>query len=445
MKKLLCLLLCLCLMLPLAACGNDTPDATTTAPTTGVSLKDGPLHIGVLYPGKITEEATGTYAIHQELQKAMRRRGLDEELGITVKELVPELTNDVLKAVDELVEAGAVLIFGTALGYNEGMSEAADKYPNVIFCQMGGLNGNDANFVTYFAPLYYAYYMTGAAAAVKAIELESEDIGFISTSGKDHPEAAAIINAFTRGVQVYLPGATVHLKVLEPGATEAMEMNTVDDLFQLYDCQVFGSYTHTAGTLKQADSLQLFAAGTWFEAGDPIPNNKHDAHLVSPQVRWFPFFMAALRAAEQCTLADEFATALGTGNYYGEFGCDNFMKPDKSADVWLTEFGGGSASLTAVAMSALRPDNLYDWDVLPPTEQYPTGTVVTFPSEVFKGPFAGVQYAVNIIDEHSYSISASPALMADTEGVVRLPAGEPPMEETEIREMDYYIMGIELA
>ena len=36
-------------------------------------------------------------------------------------------------------------------------------------------------------------------------------------------------------------------------------------------------------------------------------------------------------------------------------------------------------------------------------------------------------------------------LMADTEGVVRLPAGEAPMDETEIREMDYYVMGIELS
>ena len=443
MKKLLCLLLCLCLMLPLAACTADTPDATTTAPTTASRLKDGSLHIGVLYPGKVTEENTATYALHQELKKAMRRRGLDEELGITVKELVPELTNDVLTAVDELVEAGAVLIFGTALGYNEGMSEAADKYPNVIFCQLGGLNGNDANFVTYFAPLYYAYYMTGAAAAVKALDLETQEIGFISTSGKDHPEAAAIINAFTRGVQVYLPSATVHLKVLEPGATETMEMNAVDDLFQLYECRVFGSFTHTAGTLRRASSLGLYATGPWFT--DNGLESYQSALLVAPQVRWFSFFVDAIKAAEQCNVADEFSTALGTSGYYGEFGCDNFMKPDKSADVWLAEFGAGCSALTAIAMSALRPDNLHDWDVLPPTEQYPTGTVVTFPSEIFKGPFAGVQYAVNIIDEHAYSISASPMLMADTKGVVRLPAGEPPMEETEIREMDYYIMGITLA
>ena len=443
MKKLLCLLLCLCLMLPLAACAADTPAVTTTAPTTGASLKDRPLQLGVLYPGKIAEENTATYALHQELKKAMRRRGLDEELGICVQELVPERSEDVLAAVDRLVEAGAVLIFGTALGYSEGMNRAADKYPDVIFCQLGGTVGNESNLATYFAPLYYAYFMAGAAVAMKALELETQEIGFISTSGKDHPEAAAIINAFTRGVQVYLPSATVRLRVLEPGATEAMEMNAVDDLFQLYECRVFGTYTHTAGALRQASSLGLYATGPWFT--DNGLESYQSALLVAPQVRWFSFFVDAIKAAEQCNVADEFSTALGTSGYYGEFGCDNFMKPDKSADVWLAEFGGGCSALTAIAMSALRPDNLYDWDVLPPTEQYPTGTVVTFPSEIFKGPFAGVLYAVNIIDEHTYSISASPALMADTEGNVRIEAGGAALEPNEIREMDYYIMGIEVV
>ena len=311
MKKLLCLLLVLCLVLPLTGCRNDDPQVTTTtAPTSTASqqLKGLPLRVGVLYPGKVTEENTGSYATHKELLTALDQLDLDKAKDVIVQELVPELTAKVGEAVDQLVEAGATIIFGTALGYSEGMSQAANKYPDVIFCQMGGTNGNNGNFVTYFAPLYYAYFMTGAAAAVKAMELGTEAIGFISTSGKDHPEAAAIINAFARGVQVFLPSATVYLRVLETGATEATETEAVDDLYQLKDCQVFGAYTHTAGTLKQAYALKLFASGPWFPATklDPDPKDGHNALLVAPQVQWRSFFLAALSAVEQCHSADDF-------------------------------------------------------------------------------------------------------------------------------------------
>lgn len=447
MKKLLCLLLSLCLMLPLAACGVDDPQVTTTATATNeIALKDMPLRIGVLYTGKATEADTGSYAIHQELIKAMRRLGLNEAQDVIVQELVPELTNDVLKAVDKLVESGALIIFGTALGYNEGMSQAADKYPNVVFCQMGGLNGNDYNFITYFAPLYQAYYMLGAAAAMKARELDSELIGFISTSGKETPEAAAIINAFTRGVQVYLPSATVCLRVLDPGATEAMEMAAVDDLYQIMGCKVFGAFTHTAGTLRRAAGLGLYATGPWF-ALDPQRNQSLlSAQLAAPQLRWFGFFMKALKSVGDCTWADDFAMAMDTTHFYGTYQYSTIIAPTSDDSLHLTELGSCCAPQTSQAMGALSPQETYRvLPVVPDETDGPNATIgTTLVPNIVQGPFAGFLYNITF-NPNGSTTTNYPAALVDVDGNVRVSAGEVGMEVNEIREMDYYIMGIEVV
>ena len=63
---------------------------------------------------------------------------------------------------------------------------------------------------------------------------------------------------------------------------------------------------------------------------------------------------------------------------------------------------------------------------------------------IVQGPFAGFLYNITLKPNGSTTTNC-PADLVDIDGNVRVPAGEVGMEVNEIREMDYYIMGIEVV
>lgn len=182
MKKLLALLLALCMALALCACGaqsDETPaedaDAAETAETADTEDAEDAADSGDLLIGLVCvedENSAYDYAHISGLKAAAAAVGIPED-SLIFKYNIPE-DETCYDAVVDLIEQGCDIVFTDSYGHQDFAYQAAIEYPDVVIVSMTGdyawTTGLD-NFKNAFCHTYESRYVSGVVAGMKLAEL----------------------------------------------------------------------------------------------------------------------------------------------------------------------------------------------------------------------------------------------------------------------------------
>ncbi|RZV41815.1 MAG: BMP family ABC transporter substrate-binding protein, partial [Acidimicrobiales bacterium] len=136
------------------------------------------------------------------------RLGAEAATGVETAyvESIPENSAEFDNAVQQYIDDGFDVIFGTSFDYQFSMINFAENNPDVIFEHVSGFLMNDTNMGNTFGRMYQPRYIAGMAAGA---ETSSNKIGYVAAF--PIPEVIRGINAFALGAKAVNPDATVEV------------------------------------------------------------------------------------------------------------------------------------------------------------------------------------------------------------------------------------------
>ena len=300
--KLAAAITTLSLCLGLAACSASETKASD-------SSKGGDFKVGAIYINSQNDTSGYTYAHHKGITTAMEEMNLSVSDDLFIVDNVPEDDEKVKAAIDTLAGKGCNIIFGISFGYINAMDEAAKEYPDIIFSHATGYLSNDTNFNNYFGRIYQARYLAGIAAGYKSLELQNNNIGYVSAWGTEYAETCSGINAFTLGVRAVNPDAVTHVYELQTWGDNEKERQAAQILIDTYDCCVIAQHCDSAQPQLVAAEKGVFGCGYNSDMAVDAPA----AHLTAPVWNWNVYYKLAMETAKNDP--SNFMNAVG--NYYG--------------------------------------------------------------------------------------------------------------------------------
>ncbi len=402
MKKLLSVLvasvvMCGALFAGCADTGSDSVDGGNTGSD---------FTVGAIYINSQNDTAGYTYAHHKGITTAMENLGLSVADNLKIIDNVPEDDEQVMTAIEQLAGQGCDIIFGISFGYLNAFAEAAEEYPDIVFCHATGYLSNDTNFNNYFGRIYQARYLAGIAAGYKSLEIGNNDLGYVSAWGTEYAETCSGINAFTLGVLSVNPDAVVHVKEISTWGDQELERQAAEVLITTYGCGVIAQHCDSAQPQIVANEQGVYGCGYNSDMSVEAP----DAHLTAPVWNWDVFYQLAMETAMNESSASEFVSNIG-GNYYG--GLSEGM-------VDISPLTDNNAPEAAEAIALARDLMVSgEWDVF-------SGTALRFSGEA--GSVTVEQVSMDLMDNENNIIVAG---------------GEPSVGDDVIQgSMNYYVAGV---
>ena len=200
MKKLLAILLSVCLLLALVACSSNTagsdsaPSAASdsAAPDSSADKKpgEGTSKVGIVLGGS-KDDYGFNFGFYQLAQR------IESELGVAVvlKENVPQ-NSEVEGVIEELISQGCGVIIPTQFGYLEYSKNVANRHPEVAFYSIPLTDYVGDNFSVLHGTIQDIWYLEGVLAGLYT---KTNTIGFVASI--PIPDVIVAIDAFTLGAQ----------------------------------------------------------------------------------------------------------------------------------------------------------------------------------------------------------------------------------------------------
>ena len=255
--------------LVLAACGGGAPAQTE-------KLKVAFIYIG--QPGDL-----GWTYEHER-----GRLILEEELGDQIETItVPDVPEgpDAEKAIRDVVEAGAGMVFTTSFGYMDPTLTVAEQYPDVYFEHCSGYKTAD-NMATYFGRIYQPRYLSGLVAGSMT---EANVIGYVAAF--PIPEVIRGINAFTLGVREVNPDAEVRVVWTNTWYDPVKEREAAEALLD-EGADIIAQHQDTTEPQKAASERGLVSIGYDSDMAQFVG----DSVLTSPVWNWGTYYIATVKA-----------------------------------------------------------------------------------------------------------------------------------------------------
>ena len=317
-KKLLSLVLVLTMVLSFTACSSSkneaTEDKTGDAAVTGAAdeadttdtalfapVAKEAVKVGVIHIGDPADGAGYTYAHDQGIVAMQAALGLTDDQIIRKNNVNDADAVAIRTAMEECIEEGAQIIFGTSWGYMDTMEQLAAEYPEVIFSHCSGYKSNGTNFNNYFGRIYQARYLAGIAAGLKT---QSDKIGFVAAMGIDNSEVTGGINAFAMGVESVKADAKVYVKITNTWFDPTLEQQAAEALLDA-GCDVIAQHADTTAPQLAAEARGVWGCGYNSDMTVDAPA----AHLTAPVWNWGAYYTSAVQSVIDGTWSGE--------NYYG--------------------------------------------------------------------------------------------------------------------------------
>jgi len=316
-KKLLSIIMVLTMVASFAACGTKTETATEdTATTEDTTASDDAaadtaglfapvakesIKVGVIHIGDPADGAGYTFAHDKGIVAMQTELGLSDEQIIRKNNVSDTDAVAIRTAMEECIEEGCQIIFGTSWGYMDTMEQLATEYPEVIFSHCSGYKSNGTNFNNYFGRIYQARYLAGIAAGLKT---QSDMIGFVAAMGVDNSEVTGGINAFAMGVESVNPDAKVYVKVTNSWFDPTLEQQAAEALLDS-GCDVIAQHADTTAPQLAAEARGVWGCGYNSDMTVDAPA----AHLTAPVWNWGAYYTAAVKSVIEGTWTCE--------NYFG--------------------------------------------------------------------------------------------------------------------------------
>lgn len=268
-KKFLVLSVLLILAVVVSSCGSKAPAASEK---TTVAF----IYIG--QPGDL-----GWTFEHDQ-----GRLMLEAELGGQVDTIsVPDVPEgpDAEKAIRDVVEAGADIVFTTSFGYMDPTLAVAEQYPDVIFEHCSGYKTAD-NMGTYFGRIYQPRYLSGLVAGSMT---ENNFIGYVGAF--PIPEVVRGINAFTLGVKAINPDAEVHVVWTNTWYDPVKEREAAVALLD-EGADIIAQHQDTTEPQKAAMEYEKLSIGYDSDMAQFVG----DTVLTSPVWNWGKYYVATVQS-----------------------------------------------------------------------------------------------------------------------------------------------------
>lgn len=295
MKKLLAIALVAVMALSFAACG------TKESSETGAKSANSDFKVAVIHIGDPADGAGYTYAHDQGIVAMQKNLNLRDDQIIRKNNVDDTDAVAIRTAMEECLEEGANIIFGTSWGYMDTMEQLAEEYPDVIFSHATGYKSNDKNFNNYFGRIYQARYLSGIAAGLKT---QSNKIGYVAAMGIENSEVTGGINAFAMGVESVNPDARVYVKVTNTWFDPTLEGQAAEALLDM-GCDVIAQHADTTAPQMAAQARGVWGVGYNSDMTKDAPQ----AHLTAPVWNWGVYYTKATKEAMEGKWSNE--------NYFG--------------------------------------------------------------------------------------------------------------------------------
>ncbi len=323
-RKILSLLMTLCMVFSLTSCGsggkivdmvtNDTGEKTEVSQNSDTAKKAADtnkagmntiskeeLKIGVLYIGSASETSGYTYAHEIGIQGMANNIGLSDN-QIVRKESVSDSDEKAIKAaLQDCVDKKCNVIFTTSWGYMNQTEEFAEKYPDIYFANATGYLSNGKNFTNYFGRIYQTRYLSGIVAGLKT---KTNKIGYVSAMGTDNSECTGGVDAFAIGVESVNKAAKVKVAVTNSWYAPDDEKKASDALIAA-GCDVLAQHCDTTAPQEASQDNGTWSIGYNSDMSKETPK----ATLTSVIWNWSAYYTSYISSIINASYDGK--------NYYG--------------------------------------------------------------------------------------------------------------------------------
>ena len=324
MKKIVALLMALCMVFALCACGQSAAPAATEAPAADAAATEAPaadataasdLKVGFIF----LHDENSTYDLNfmNGAKEACANLGLSDD-QVIFRTNIPE-GQECYDAAAELADAGCNVIFADSFGHEDFMIQAAKEFPEVQFCHATGTKAHTeglANYHNAFASIYEGRYLAGVAAGLKLNEMiangefteDEAKIGYVGAF--TYAEVVSGYTSFFLGARSVCPTATMEVTFTGSWYDETAEKEAANKLIG-NGCKLISQHADSMGAPTACET-----------AGDPNVsyNGSTEAacpntFIVSSRINWAPYYEYAINAVMNGETIDaDWTGTLATGS-----------------------------------------------------------------------------------------------------------------------------------
>lgn len=340
MRKILSILLLVCMVFCLVACNNQTSSVDTPNTTEVVEAPSGTSDVKVGFIYLHDENSTYDLNFMRGAQAACEKAGVPfiNKVGI------PE-GNECYEAACELVDEGCNIVFADSFGHEDFMIQAAIDNPDVQFCHATGTKAHTVGLPNYhnaFAAIYEGRFLAGIAAGMKLNEMIEEGkitedqalIGYVGAF--PYAEVMSGYTSFFLGARYMCPSATMEVQFTGSWYDEAVEKEVANHLIE-GGCVLISQHADSMGAPSACELAGVPNVSYNGSTEDACPNT----FIISSRIDWTPYFLYMIDCVKNGTPIDTDWT--GTMS---------------SGSVTLTEINTNVAAMDTANMIAVIQDKL---------------------------------------------------------------------------------------
>lgn len=290
MRKILSILLLVCMVFCLVACNNQTSSVDTPNTTDIVEAPSGTSDVKVGFIYLHDENSTYDLNFMRGAQAACEKAGVPfiNKVGI------PE-GNECYEAACELVDEGCNIVFADSFGHEDFMIQAAIDHPDVQFCHATGTKAHTVGLPNYhnaFAAIYEGRFLAGIAAGMKLNEMIEEGkiaedqalIGYVGAF--PYAEVMSGYTSFFLGARYMCPSATMEVQFTGSWYDEAVEKEVANHLIE-DGCVLISQHADSMGAPSACELAGVPNVSYNGSTEDACPNT----FIISSRIDWTPYFL----------------------------------------------------------------------------------------------------------------------------------------------------------
>ena len=305
MKKIVALLMALCMVFALCACGQSAAPAATEAPAADAAATEAPaadataasdLKVGFIF----LHDENSTYDLNfmNGAKEACANLGLSDD-QVIFRTNIPE-GQECYDAAAELADAGCNVIFADSFGHEDFMIQAAKEFPEVQFCHATGTKAHTeglANYHNAFASIYEGRYLAGVAAGLKLNEMiangefteDEAKIGYVGAF--TYAEVVSGYTSFFLGARSVCPTATMEVTFTGSWYDETAEKEAANKLIG-NGCKLISQHADSMGAPNACETAGVPNVSYNGSTEAACPNT----FIVSSRINWAPYYEYAITA-----------------------------------------------------------------------------------------------------------------------------------------------------
>lgn len=226
-----------------------------------------------------------------------------DKIEVIVRSNVPDDSAD--KVIEELAQLDCDIIFTNSYSFGEHAKAAAQKYPDIQFCQATCSNANSEpqldNYHTFMGEVYEGWYTSGRVAGLQLKKMIDEGtisegeawLGFIGAY-RD-PETISSYTAFLLGARRECACARMKVRYTESWANYPLENETANVLLR-EGCIIISQDTDTCGAAVACENIELDHPVYHISYNQDMINFAPNTTLIGTRIEWSPYICGAVDA-----------------------------------------------------------------------------------------------------------------------------------------------------